>query len=296
MNERDNLEDLLDFDEEDEKPSRIFGFLTVACLVIAIAGLTGVVWYAYQAYKNNENDREEIPILTADNAAVKIKPSEQGGIEIADTDKEFFANINEKAAIKNEKLAESSEEPIDKSILNPEPVIALQPATTGQQTATVQPTAPVIVAPTHDVFSVMEESPEENIVTVKAEPLAPAAPLVIEDNKLPTANDGETIKPKAQKFIQKPLVSAAAKKNTQIYRVQIASFSSKQEAIKYLQDARGRNAILFDGLESHIQSKNMHDKGWFYRLQIGAFADEEQAKKLCKDLKKNNYECFVAKS
>jgi len=90
----DPMAELDDFDEEAETntdPDDDDGqernvaprsrWLPIATAVFALLGFAGIVWYAYQWGASNVTP-EELPVIRAQEAPIKIKPKSPGGLEV----------------------------------------------------------------------------------------------------------------------------------------------------------------------------------------------------------------------
>jgi hypothetical protein len=80
------------------------------------------------------------------------------------------------------------------------------------------------------------------------------------------------------------------------FKVQLASFKSKAEALDFWQNFKSEQIDIIGGLANHIEQRDVKNQGVFYRLQLGSFVNYANARNLCSRLKNRNIDCFVVKS
>jgi len=80
------------------------------------------------------------------------------------------------------------------------------------------------------------------------------------------------------------------------FRVQLASFSTKDAAQKALNILQGKLPDLLKGHQGHIEYADLGKKGIFYRLQLSPFTTRNTANALCRKLQDNNQNCYVVTS
>jgi cell division septation protein DedD len=311
---------------DDVKTYRHSGFLIASSIIASIIFFAGLLFYAYNSYYKSKAPQELI-ILSAQDEIVKIKSNEFGDAGVLDTDKEFFSNLNEKLAVKEKVVTSNNEEPIDKSTLNPE--LNIQPdEQKNKDTQNPQDTKSKIVSAfaaldektltteklkiQTDAFAIIDKPELVNAPPTNPESsdkkdsqnTSPSTSLSDidleresnenEEEKEEVALNEITDTPaKVKKFAQGIDEKQIFKHKNDHFRLQIASFTSKKDAIAFFKKAKSKDSKIFEKLESHIEAKQTPEKGHFYRLSVGAFFDESQAKQMCKKLKQNNYECFI---
>ena len=174
-----------------------FGIGAVALLVFG-----SILWWAYSS--DPEQTGGEVPVIVADNAPIKEKPAEEGGLEVPDQDKLVYDNIaeGEEGAATVEQLLPAPEEPVTPP--QPEPSVAAagtaQPAplpATGEDTdaaladAAPAPTAPApATEPTQTAAApALAPAPETSSTAAgaTAAPAEPAAPATTQEAAAPAA-------------------------------------------------------------------------------------------------------------
>jgi cell division septation protein DedD len=101
------------------------------------------------------------------------------------------------------------------------------------------------------------------------------------------------IEPKKKESSKKP--SKAVKKDSNFYKIQLASFKSKSDAEKEWLHLSKKLPKHIGAHEKYIAPKDVEGKGIFYRLQIGPFETIEEANKTCKFIKQSGVNCFTVK-
>ncbi len=78
------------------------------------------------------------------------------------------------------------------------------------------------------------------------------------------------------------------------YVVQLASYRSREDALREYQRMRARHAALLGGLPPRIEKKDLGAAGVFYRLAVGPLPSRDQARKLCNALiARGERDCLV---
>ncbi len=80
------------------------------------------------------------------------------------------------------------------------------------------------------------------------------------------------------------------------YKVQLAAFRSRQDALRAWQRIRARHGRILGGLQPIITTKQLGDAGTFYRLSIGPLPSRQQAARLCQQLiARGEPDCLIRK-
>jgi cell division protein FtsN len=308
--QNDNIDQaLLDEPAKSGSVARIFGFLLVA-IALGAGG-----WYFYKSY--NKKNYNEVIIVAADDDEVKSKPADPGGMIVDNMDKDVYDAIdkNKKDIAKAEILLPPTEEPINKkelllsemalNIKQPEEDVApvVEPVDVKEKSHLED------VTPVHEQVAVSSGHSEiisdEKAETVRSKEKIKAPVLVAPEIKnvkeVPLqkqeivkkeANEAVYIKPVTKKEAKaKPIF---AKKNDNVFKVQIASFKTIVEAEREWKNMSKRYKML-NNYEHYIVSKEIEGKGLFHRLQVGPFANENEAKKTCAEFKEVGMSCFIIK-
>jgi|GEM_PF-4153258 len=142
---------------DEEMTSRRMIIAGITVLVLAVFG--GLIWYSY--LEGTEDG--PVPVVRANNSAVKVKPQEPGGMKVDHQDKEVFDRFSADNTAKEDTIAPSSEVALNR----PEP-----------EKPVVQPASDVKVAlppkpPVSDKKPAeVEKQVEKPVVEKKPEPKA----------------------------------------------------------------------------------------------------------------------------
>ena len=80
------------------------------------------------------------------------------------------------------------------------------------------------------------------------------------------------------------------------YKVQLAAFRSRQDALRAWQRIRARHGRILGGLQPIITTKQLGGAGTFYRLSIGPLPSRQQAARLCQQLiARGEPDCLIRK-
>lgn len=264
-----NFETFMNNDDEDLIDEPKTSFLTLFSIVIACIALVGACWYVYDFYKE-KNDHEML-LITADHEEIKVEPVEPGGMVVDNMDKSVYEALDKPSENKQEaeRVLLPSEEPVDRSTITQaaEPDLAVAEAANSA--------APV-------AESINPIAPDAKEAVAKDIPLLPTienVPPMVEIKKEKTA---EKSKP-------------APQSTKKIYKVQIASFKSKQDAEKDWNMLLKKHPGLLKEYSHYIAVKEIAGKGTFYRLQIGPFDSSNSARSACNKLQSNGMNCLVVK-
>ncbi len=269
----------------------------------AVSGvaLAGIVGYFILAPQYADNANVEIPVIRRPQTAVKVQPSEPGGMEILNQDKSVYDIIERKDnEPKTENLLPPPEQPkipevmaaqplpqeetkpvllasnqLKTNDIVPEKVVGSVSVASVEETAPAKTSAPTGDAPEVKVIGLKEAVQMENkkIAAQQAQP-APKAPAEVkaEPQKAPS-----------------PTKAVAG-----MWQIQLMSSPNKQAVEKAWVNLSKKYKML-QGLPHEIEAADLDFDKTFYRLKAGAFADRNGADELCKDIKAMGGTCIVKK-
>ncbi len=303
-----STQDTSAFEERRNEMKRSKSVFIGAVSGVALAGIVG--WFVLSPqYAQNTNI--EIPVIRRPQTAIKVQPSEPGGMEILNQDKSVYEIIEKK----------SGGEPIVENLLPPPeapkmPVIQPQPLVSEFELPTPVPTPTVQDNPTID--KIIAEAQKDEVITeakqivevkeavaVKEEPaekvvsIAEASKEVVVEAPKPEPvkevkpEPVKEAKPETPKEAPKP---AVVLKDIPVGSWQIQLMSSKNKAAvsKSWESLSKKYSVLKD--QPHeIEEADLGFDGIFYRLKAGAFRDRTGADQLCKDIKALGGSCIVKK-
>ena len=286
---------------------------------VALAAVVG--WFVLSPKYAVENP-EEIPVIRRPQTAIKVQPSEPGGMEILNQDKSVYDIVEKKTADepKVENLLPPPEEP-------KLPVIAAQPTSIPDdmfETA-ASPTveeADKIIAKAQKVTPA-QEAPEEKVVSIKEAAQATPATSdkvvipakvetvkVVKGEKVKVENKDWSINAKTEAKAQvqqaqnitapAPVAAPAPTENTTTsapkgtWQVQLMS-SQNKKATENAWNTLVKKYPPLKGQPHEIETADLDFDGVFYRLKAGAFADRAGADSLCRDIKALGGTCIVKK-
>ncbi len=268
----------------------------------AVSGvaLAGVVGWFILAPQYADNGNVEIPVIRRPQTAVKVQPSEPGGMEILNQDKSVYDIIEKKD---NEPVVENLLPPPEQPKL-PE-IIASAPLPV--ESTAVNPADNQLhsndIAPEKTIGSAPVQAVRENVPAAISQQTgdAPEAKVVglkevVQQENAKAANNVVTVPAKAPEIVQaEPKKAEAPKKAvTGMWQIQLMSSPNKQAVEKAWVSLTKKYKMLAN--QPHeIEAADLDFDKTFYRLKAGAFADRSGADELCKDIKALGGTCIVKK-
>ncbi len=229
---------------------------TITILIIIVS-----LFYFYNSSKDKTEG--EVIIISADNEEIKINPADPGGMVVDNMDRVIYDTLdsyNKTSSLEEQvKILQPNEEPLSKQEL-------LSNTENKEEAKSVEGVA-------------QEVKKETNIETVKKEE---------------SVNSEEYLKPVVKPETKKKTLDII-KKMEKSYKLQLASFKSKNDVEKEWSNLSKRFPKQLSGLKHFIVSKNIEGKGIFYRLQVGPFENEEEALRKCRSFKNAGINCFPVK-
>jgi len=315
-NETDLLED--GYDDLDGPPSR-FSMMTgtlVAIGVAALLGFTGVLWYAFKAGVDQAG-QDALPVVHAEQGAVKVKPDDPGGASFSHQDKTVYDKIDGNEA-GLEQLLPGAEEPKEKPrIISPydnEMPEAGQP-----KVVRVAPpedhSSPTPPAKAEDVTAPEIPDPMgraktgatvgERVAAVPPPEVTSAAPEdadrvaaetqksnSVQEDAAPEKQPATGAKMTAEKTAL--AAPAAPAGDTKSFVLQLGAFRSQEAADAGWKLLALRHAGVLGKLEHYVTPADLGEKGRFFRLQAGPFPERLTANEQCAALKTAGVDCLVA--
>ncbi len=271
--------------------------LMAAAAIVVVAG-------AFWLFTRGGGDPGDVPVITAETTPEKVKPVDEGGLQVPNQNVQVLDNSGEVAG--DETVLPPPEQPVTP----PEPATAEAPqmveppAVVDNNAATVIEDVPAVAAPepaqepapapTAEAPAVPAPAPE---ATQPAE-AAPAAPVAVAPEPTPepavpaqeTAPEPAPAPTATQEAAVTPPAPIAAG-NT---RVQLAAVKSEDNARAEWAKMQKAHPDLLGGLSLTVESVEKSGTT-FYRIQAGPLADRAAARQLCASLKGQGQDCIVAK-
>lgn len=259
--------------ERDKKAGIFIG--TIVGVVIAVI----LICFLF-SYGKPKEEEKNIPTIQSSDTDLKVKPKEEGGMQIPDLDKKIYNKIGTEPPIENfEKLLPSEETP-------KAPQVANSAASKGIEEVEKEISAPQVASiPTDSEKPTIKEEIEKAAVSDSTS----ASSLTKEETAPPQV-------PK-QDIIDSITSSLSTDKEVNVkkeWEIQLLSLSSKQDADKALNNIKTKYASTVSSGELYIEPTDLGAKGFYYRLKLGTYT-EEQARKICEELKQKGQTCLVVK-
>lgn len=282
---------------------------------LALAGIVG--WFALSPRYASENV-SEIPVIRRTQTAVKVLPTEPGGMEILNQDKTVYDIIDKQGG--DTAMVESILPPPEQPLL---PEIKAESETTQSANASTDPIGAVIDEPAREVgaakiaeinnnvekasvpAAVVNEMPEVKLPTIKEVAAKQNKPAAMDNAK--EVGVVHVAQPQPVAAISKPaaqilsniaeagnLQKEAASSAGGDWQIQLMS-SPNRKAVESAWGGLVRKYSALAGQPHEVETANLGAKGTYYRLQAGAFMTRSGADRLCADLKKQGGSCIVKK-
>lgn len=266
---------------------------------VALAGIVGYFILAPQ-YSNNTN--VEIPVIRRPQTAVKVQPSEPGGMEILNQDKSVYDIIERKDnEPKTENLLPPPEQPQLPVIVPAQaaaPEVKSQPIQMANNQLQSNDIMPEKVVGSVSVAGVKEAPAKVNNAQTGDAPEAKVIGLKeavqIENKKIAAQQAQEA--PKAEPIVKaEPKKAPAPQKAVAgMWQIQLMSSPNKQ-AVEKAWISLSKKYKMLQGLPHEIEAADLDFDKTFYRLKAGAFENRQGADELCKDIKALGGTCIVKK-
>jgi hypothetical protein len=314
-------------DEVSGRGRRMRNRLLVVLVLLLIAG-----GGAY-AYLKSQHSTGPVPVITADTSPEKVKPADEGGMQVPNQNVQILDTMNGQQADQGaENVLPAPEQPVPPPAANdaataeapsaaeaPAPANDNAPVVTDQPVPTVPaPAIPGASTPAPAVSDLLQTQTQEAQPAEPQQPVAeapkpaetqeaapeptvpaPAATAAAaakpaEPAAPPAAPAAETPSPAKTQTAAAPAAPAPAPAAGGGARVQLAAV--KSEALAKAQWAKFQKAHpdLLGALTLSIQKVTVNGAD-YYRIQAGPLSDKNAAKDLCSKLKAQKQDCIVAK-
>lgn len=289
------------FEERKNELNRSKSVFIGAVSGVVLAGIVG--WFVLSPRYAQEGTAE-VPVIRRPQTAIKVQPTEPGGMEILNQDKSVYGILDKKEEDKKvvENLLPPPEEPKLPVIVPTEGA----PKAASVAEAEHPSTAPAIdvlkeaekiieVAEAPKAAPVQETRPEPepkplsqamNESPVPAKEAAPKAPAKTETSKTEAKPVPEKIEIK-EDFLDLKIPAG-------VWQVQLMSSNNRSAVEKSWQTLSKKYASL-KNQPYEIETADLGAKGIYYRLKAGAFKAKTLADGLCNDIKALGGTCIVKK-
>jgi hypothetical protein len=322
----DKNEEILDFDggDDDGRGGQGPMLLSIALGLAMVVAILVTVWYFFADSRGSGASSGGVPVVQADPAAIKTKPTDPGGMDVPNKDISVYERLGKNETAMQppgERLLPPPETPQAPPVQpkQPEPpkmsLATPKPEPLGNEPAkpAAAPPAPVVTAAVHEPAKVPEPAAKPEPVKpevkkpepVKApEPVAkPEPPKKTETAKTleppkvaaapppaPAPAKPAEVKPAEPKPAEAK--SAPLKLGKGEYQIQLAALHDIESAQKQWSRMAAANRDVLGSLSPDIVRADLGSKGVFFRLRAGPL-DEASARRLCEELGKRKIGCMV---
>jgi hypothetical protein len=257
-------DDYRGFDIRDDETARGPLILALAIGVLLVFG--AVVWNTYrQGVRSNGGG---LPSVIADAQPYKRIPDERGGLEVRDTDKRFYDQMD------------ASERIPDLASLDG-----------GDGSDMLQGGPPIDLRPTDD--EVDGSDPDNGMPNSVADEVAELADLSRPDRGIDSEALAPMPAPRAPLPPPREVSPQFAFSEGGQYLVQVAAFRTQDAAEAAWRKSASEHPNLYRGAGKRIQRADLGAKGVFYRLRVGGFSQKTEADAFCDALKAEGDNCIV---
>lgn len=257
--------------------------LQLIVALAAVVGFAALVWWGYSVVTGGAPDAE-VPVITAELQPEKVRPENEGGIEVPNQDKLIYDEITpgqEQARV--ESLLPEPEEPITPPVAGfPGDTLPPEPAPQSVESVPVPPAPetppgsepPAALADAPAAVEPPVAETREDAAAALIPPVPPAPPPSFAQSGTP----------------ESPAQAAAAGPGV---RIQLAAFKSAAVAREAWARLQKRHPDALQGLTLTVQQADLGASGVFYRVQAGPFATRKAAEAVCAQLKQRNQPCLI---
>nr|WP_321362115.1 SPOR domain-containing protein [uncultured Hyphomonas sp.] len=257
-------DDYRGFDLRDDETARGPLILALAIGVLLVFG--AVVWNTYrQGIRSNGGG---LPSVIADAQPYKRVPEDRGGLEVRDTDKRFYDQMD------------ASERVPDLANLDD-----------GGGADLLQGGPPIDLRPNDDEMD--GSDPDNGMPNSVADEVAELADLSRPDRKIESTPLTPMPAPRAPPPPPREVSPQFAFSDSGAYMVQVAAFRTQEAAEAAWRKSSTDHPNLFRGAGKRIQRADLGAKGVFYRLRVGGFGQKTEADAFCDALKAEGDNCIV---
>ncbi|MGH6932682.1 MAG: SPOR domain-containing protein [Dongiaceae bacterium] len=248
---------------------------------VAIVMVAGLGLWIYGSWAGRD-ETGEVPLLLAEEGPEKVRPAEEGGLEVPNQDVLIYDELaGQERAAEPETLLPEPETPL----APPMPAELVPPS---EETATATTAEDGASAPT--IENSQAEADEEDVDIPKIE--APS----LEVEPAAGADTTETATPPAEspaESVEPELPSTQTAVLSGAFRIQLAAVKSEAAAKAAWTKLSKLHGDQLGGMSPRIEMVDRGADGVLYRVQAGPLADRAAAQDVCAQLKKKNQPCLV---
>jgi hypothetical protein len=295
--------------------------LLALAAVVVVAAIGAWLW-------TGSEKSTEVPVITADATPEKVKPADEGGLQVPNQNVQVLENMSgAPAASQGETVMPEPEQPVtppasseaEAPSAEQAPTVVENTAPDANSSAAVAPSeAPAVDSPPAAeaplTTAPLPEQTENAAAEAAAAPPSPqpaAQPTPAAEAAAPAASDQAPAQEPAQATTQPapaqpaptPAPAPSATQEAAVTpaapvgktRVQLAAGKSEEAVKKDWAALQKAHPDLLGALTLNVERVDKGAAGIFYRLQAGPLADKNAAAKLCASLKQAHQDCIVVK-
>ena len=275
-------------------------------ILIAAVVIVGVAWAMSERYFSEADVTASVPLVTAEETPVKVRPEESGGVDVPDRDKYVYKSLTDEEP-EAEQLLPPPEEPMERPPIEVVEVAASEPAPevmaevedAAMETATGQAPAPppldeLVVAEVATPMAEAEFMKEEAAVDEPS--VEPSVEMVAAIEEAPKATEPEAAPapaPEPEISSAVPEQNASLRADSGRFLVQIGAAQNEAAANGEIARLAKKHPNILSLLSGIVIRADLGDKGVWYRMRVGPFATRGDANGVCGQLKAVNVGCFV---
>jgi hypothetical protein len=264
------------------------GRLIAAAGVVIIGAIIGILAFGGEDQDSSSIDPATTPVIAADTDPFKVKPAQEGGMDIPYQDS-LVMNGAVNAPV------ESLIAPPDAPATTPDIVAA---ATETPPAALIATEAAPVVAPVDAEATPSQTAPDSPVTATTdnaleaAPPAVPAEPIATKTAQEPVA-ESEPTKTTAETAPLAAPKKATTSTNGTLTRIQMGAFRDMAAAERAWQQLSKKHDILSQATKDIVRA-DLGDKGIYYRVQ-GLAPSRDSANKICAYLKDKGDSCVIVK-
>lgn len=276
----------ISFEERKNELNRSKSVFIGAVSGVILAGIVG--WFVLSPRYAQESNAE-IPVIRRPQTAIKVQPTEPGGMEILNQDKSVYGILDKSEDDSKvvENLLPPPEEPklpvITPDAEAPKKAISVEDIINQQDTPGSITVEAEKIIKTAEVVPAKENLPEEKTV-----PISEA--VKASDVKDEAKTEAPKPEPKAEE--KEDVIELSVPAGS--WQVQLMSSNNKSAVEKSWASLTKKYTVLAKQ-PYEIEKADLGAKGIYYRLKAGAFKTKPEADTLCNDVKALGGTCIVKK-
>ena len=252
-------------------------------ILIGAVVLVAVLWVIGDFISEKHVDEASIPLISANNDPLKVRPDNPGGKKIENRDKYVYKSLtNEDVETTIEQILPPAEEPLVESPLdinndNEKEKISINGEVSSTQKIEDQETLTI-----QEIEEVISDKPQLKDINTQATNAS-------ENIDLKVVNENTNISEKKSENA----TNIDEEKN--YFQVQIAASKNRKALLNDWKKMKNKNPDLLEGFNLELSPVDSGSKNTFLRSRIGNFINEKTASELCLSLKNRGIDCFVTK-